>query len=108
MVLWKPFTTMQWYSNSRPIKYRFPKRTLFRFITKGEPLGHPYRADFLCNQSIIVELKAIKALTDIESAQIIHYLKATGFQRGLLINFGTPKLQYKRFIHSSPHLRSSA
>ena len=74
---------------------------------KGHTLGTPYRADFVCHSSIIVELKAIKVLADLESAQVLHYLKATGYQRALLINFGSPKLEYKRFIDSKNHLRSS-
>lgn len=77
-------------------------------IYKGHVLGTPYRADFVCYGSIIVELKAIKALTDVESAQVLHYIKATGFERALLINFATPRLDYKRFIQSENHLRSSA
>jgi GxxExxY protein len=75
---------------------------------KGLVLGTPYRADFVCYHSVIVELKAIKTLTDVESAQVLHYLKATRFARALLINFATPRLDYKRFIRSENHLRTSA
>ena len=74
-------------------------------LYKGEPLSTPYRADFLCCDSVIVELKAIKAITAIEDAQVIHYLKATGLTRALLLNFGTPRLEYKRLVHN---LRESA
>ena len=74
---------------------------------KGTQLKTPYRADFVCNEFIIVELKAIKTLTDVETAQVLHYLKATGFNRALLINFGNPRLEYKRFINSHNHLRTS-
>lgn len=74
---------------------------------KGTQLNTPYRSDFVCNESIIVELKAIKTLTDVETAQVLHYLKATGFNRALLINFGNQRLEYKRFINSHNHLRTS-
>jgi len=72
---------------------------------KGEPLATPYRADFLCYGKVIVELKAIKALTDIETAQVIHYLKATRLHRALLLNCGTPQLEFKRLVFN---LRESA
>jgi GxxExxY protein len=69
---------------------------------KGQILACGYRADFVCYGKIIVELKAIKELTEREQAQILHYLKATGYSRGLLINFGsTSRLETKRFIRSS-------
>jgi GxxExxY protein len=77
-------------------------------IYKGQSLSTPYRADFICYDSIIVELKAIKALGNVQSAQVLHYLKATGCERALLINFGTSRLDYKRFIQSENHLRTSA
>jgi GxxExxY protein len=67
----------------------------------------PYRADFVCHGSVIVELKAIKAITDVESAQVLHYLKSTGLGRALLIHFTTPRIDHKRFIQSGNHLRKS-
>jgi GxxExxY protein len=65
---------------------------------KGRQLKCKYYADFVCFGDIIVEIKALSKLTGIERAQIIHYLKATGFRRGLLINFGAESLEFERFV----------
>lgn len=65
---------------------------------EGIKLDTKFRADFICYNKIIVELKAIKQLTNIEEAQLINYLKATNYKIGLLINFGEKSLKYKRFI----------
>lgn len=72
---------------------------------KGRELRSHYQADFLCFDSVIVELKALQKLSGIEEAQVINYLKASGLNKALLINFGAPKLEYKRLVF---HLRPSA
>ena len=74
---------------------------------KGRPLSCSYKADFLCFGQVVVELKAIASLSSIEEAQVINCLKASGLGRGLLVNFGTARLQYKRLVFSHP-LRQSA
>ena len=68
---------------------------------KGRRLRTQYRADCICHDNIIVELKALARLGGVEQAQVINYLKATGFEVGLLINFGSQSLEYKRLILSS-------
>ena len=65
---------------------------------KGVDLATNYRADFVCFDDIIVEIKALKSLSNIEEAQILNYLKATGLMIGVLINFGSNSLEYKRYI----------
>jgi GxxExxY protein len=67
---------------------------------KGRVLKSTYRADFICYGDVIVEMKALSELTPSHTAQVLNYLKATGYQRGMLFNFGTPSLHYKRLIHS--------
>jgi GxxExxY protein len=65
---------------------------------KGKSLTCTYRADFICFESVIVETKAISKLTGADEAQLINELKATGFHRGLLLNFGTASLEHKRLV----------
>jgi len=65
---------------------------------KGFPLGVCYRADFLCFGDVLVELKALNRLSAIEEAQIIHYLMASKLSRGILLNYGLPALQFRRFV----------
>jgi GxxExxY protein len=65
-----------------------------------------YRADFVCYSNIIVELKALEQVGDAARSQVMNYLKATGLARGLLLNFGTPKLEYKRILWAPNLLKS--
>jgi GxxExxY protein len=64
---------------------------------RGRTLTQTYQADYVCFENIIVELKAVSALVDAHRAQLLNYLHATGFELGLLLNFGHyPKLEYER------------
>ena len=65
---------------------------------KGTRLQTGYRADFICYESVIVELKALESLGGKELAQVVNYLKATRFQTGLILNFGSPSLEYRRVV----------
>ena len=57
-----------------------------------------YSADLLVERSVLVELKAVRTLDAVHSAQGLNYLKATGLQLCLLINFGNPRLEIKRLV----------
>ena len=65
---------------------------------RGENVG-VFFADIIVEAKVLLEIKAVKALTPEHQAQVINYLKATGLDVGLLLNFGRPKLEYKR-MHS--------
>jgi len=67
---------------------------------KGQRLGTTCCADFICFDSIVVELKALSRMSGTEESQAINYLKATSFQLGLLLNFGTRSLEHRRLVFS--------
>ena len=78
----------------------FEEKPRLRLEYKGRPLKQEYEPDFLCFGQIIVEIKAVKKLTDEHRAQVINYLKATGKELGLLVNFGHyPKIEHERFVN---------
>ncbi len=76
----------------------FEREKRLKIQYKGIFLKKEYSPDFVCYGKIVLELKAFKELTDIHLTQVFNYLKASKLRLGLLVNFGTPTLQFKRFI----------
>ncbi len=79
------------------VQAQYPLVVTFR----GEVVGQFY-ADILVEDKVIVELKAVTSLATEHQAQVINYLKATGIDVGLLVNFGRPLLEYKRCERNRP------
>jgi GxxExxY protein len=76
----------------------FEKEKELEIDYKGYVLNKKYYADFVCYDEIIVELKAVSELAKEHTAQLLNYLHASDCSVGLLINFGSPKLEFKRLI----------
>ncbi len=76
----------------------FQREQLIKISYKGKVLSKKYKADFVCYDKIIIELKSLSKLTSDHESQLLNYLKATGFELGLLVNFGTKRLEHKRMI----------
>ncbi len=86
----------------------FTRETSIPVFYKGQRLSSVYRADFMCFGTVVIEIKAIDRMGSFEEAQIIHYLKATDQPVGLLLNFGSKKLEFRRFAFSKNTSASSA
>jgi GxxExxY protein len=70
-----------------------PVPVVYEGVTVGD-----YVADIVVDGNVVIELKAVKALDDIHMAQCMNYLRATGFKKCLLINFGRPRIEIKRVL----------
>ncbi len=79
----------------------FQREVCLEVHYRGAPLRCCYKADFICYESVIVELKALDHLQHTHEAQVLNYLKATGLPKALLINFGAVSLEHKRFVGAS-------
>lgn len=71
---------------------------VFDVVYKDKLLSKIYKPDFTVEDKIIIEIKALTKITNIEMAQVINYLKVTGYKLGILINFGTTRLEFKRIV----------
>jgi GxxExxY protein len=78
----------------------FEREKKLELYYDGEKMNKYFKADFICFDSIIVEIKSKTILLKIDEQQTINYLKATNYQLGLLVNFGERSLKYKRFINT--------
>ena len=76
----------------------YEREKLLNVFYKGKKLKKHYSADFVCYDKIVVELKALGELSSDHEAQVLNYLKTSKLKLGLLLNFGTKSLQYKRLI----------
>ena len=74
----------------------YEREKLLPIVYKGQKLDKEYYADFVCYDSIIVELKAVTNLVKAHKAQVLNYLKASNLEIGLLVNFGENSLKWQR------------
>jgi GxxExxY protein len=74
----------------------FEREKEFKIIYKGVTLHKSYKVDLCCFDSVIVELKAVDTIASVHISQMINYLSISGYPVGLLINFGSTSLEYKR------------
>ncbi len=94
------------YQETLGIEFRsreipFKSQPVVEILYKGKLLEKKYQPDFISFDEVIVEIKALDQLSGSEESQIINYLKATGFEVGLLVNFSSKSLEYKRFIYNN-------
>lgn len=87
---------LQYEFMDRNIPYEREKVLSIKY--KSRTLSQNYKADFICYGKIIVELKALPKITSIEEAQVLNYLKITGYRLGLIVNFGKESLEIKRKV----------
>jgi GxxExxY protein len=79
---------------------RIEQQHAVRVFDEDGTLIGDYHADLLVEDILLIELKASKALAPEHEAQILGYLKATRIEHGLLINFGSPKFEIRKFIRN--------
>ncbi len=76
-----------------PARQQAPADVYFQDKVVGQ-----YFADIMVDNKLILELKTVDVIADIHKAQVLNYLRATGLKLGLILNFGKPRLEYKRLV----------
>ena len=93
-VIYKDALEIEFKQNNIP----FEREKEFAIEYKGQILPHRFYADFLVNEDVILEIKAVKEFSNEHIAQILNYMKLSNSEIGLLLNFQTKSLQHKRYI----------
>jgi GxxExxY protein len=65
---------------------------------RGHDLDSGYTADFVCCEDILIVVKVVEALDKPDDMELINHLKATGYRRGLMLNFGLKRLEFRRIV----------
>jgi len=81
-------------------KIPFQKQVKLELYYNEQKMNKTYRADFICFDKIILEIKAVSILPKVFQAQLRNYLRCTEMKLGILINFGQPSLNYKKVVNS--------
>ena len=77
----------------------YEREVKLQITYKGKTLKQEYYADFVCYDKIILELKAVSQLNEVHEAQVFNYLKTTGYDLALLVNFGERPIKIKRLYN---------
>ncbi|WP_238160895.1 GxxExxY protein [Flavobacterium cupreum] len=93
-IIYKDALEIEFKENNIP----FEREKEYSIEYKGKILPHKFYADFIINEDIVLEVKAIKEFSSEHIAQILNYIKLSRSELGLLVNFQTKSLQYKRYI----------
>lgn len=93
-IIYKDALEIEFRENNIP----FVREKEFIVEYKGIILPHKFNADFVVNEDIILEVKAVKEFSNEHVAQILNYIKLSNSGIGLLVNFQTKSLQYKRYV----------
>jgi GxxExxY protein len=92
-IIYKDALEIEFKENNIP----FEREKEFVINYKGKILPHKFYADFIVNEDIILEVKAVKEFSNEHVAQILNYLKLANSEIGLMVNFQTKSLEYKRY-----------
>jgi GxxExxY protein len=80
------------------LKIPYAREKIYSVEYKGIILPHPFYADFVVYDKIILEIKAVSAITNLHMAQTINYVKLAKGRLGIIANFGLPSMEYKRVV----------